>query len=305
MKKKLTIALSLLVIAAIAIGGTLAYFSMSTEEIENVFTVGKNVTITLVDIFNPDSPVTPDTDIKKEVGIENAAADGGSSVYAAVTAEFKYYTAETYPGTSLQKYTNIITADDFAALSAAEQANYTEITSDSSYIGYYIKADAVTKTYWTIDDTATPPTETQVTDAAAIAAGEYNKTKATYDSGEPVFSADATYAAYGETSALWDMIKLQHKLSDGTLADGINEPDWQFVGNYTDPADATKVKAVFVCQNELAPGEYSSVFDSVHVNDVNPVYPFSITVKGYAVQSGGFADANTAIESAFGLPGTP
>ena len=303
MKKKLTIALSLLVVVAIAVGGTLAYFSMSTPEVENVFSVGKNVKVTLVDIFNPESPVYPDADIAKEVGIENTAAEDGTPVYAAVTAEFKYYAPETYADGN-QKYANFISADEYAALDAAAQADYVQITEASSYIGYYIKADAVTVKYYTIDDSTTPPTETEVTDAAAIAAGEYNKTAATYDSGEPIYSATATYAAYGETSDLWTLIKLQHKDGTGALVDGIN-PDWQFVGNYTDPADATVVKAVFVCQNILNPGDYSAVFDSVHVNNVEPVYPFTITVKGYAVQAAGFDSANEAISEAFGLPGTP
>ena len=290
MKKKLIIALSLLVVVAIAVGGTLAYFSMSTDEVENVFTVGKNVKITLIDIFNPDSPVYPGADIKKEVGIENSANATGSDVYAAITAEFKFEAPDTYADGKL-KYTNIISAAEYAALDAAAQAGYKKITEDSEYIGYYIKADAVSKTYWTVDDSVTPPTETEVTDAAEIAAGHYNTVKSTYDAGEPVFAA-AAVTDYN-TGILFDMIKLQYKDAAGTLQDGIN-PDWEYKGMTADH------KAVFVCKNVLSPTDYSAAFDSVHIDEnADPVFPFSITVKGYAVQTTGFASADDALGAAF------
>lgn len=286
MKKKLTIALSLLVVAAIAVGGTLAYFSMSTEEIENVFTVGKNVKITLVDIFTPDSEIEPGADITKEVGIENTAADGGAAVYAAVTAEFKYYAPETYAD-GLAKYENIISEDEYNALDAAAQADYVEITADSTYIGYYIKADAVEVTYWNDD--------TQVTDATAIANGEYNKRKATYDTGDMIYAATATVANYNDaTDPLWSIIKLQHGTA-GAFVDGLAD-GWSYAGNTTDG------KAVFVYANKIEAGDYTAAFTNVHVSDTataDDLFPFSITVKGYAVQATGFDDAETALASSF------
>ena len=287
MKKKLVIALSLLVVVAIAIGGTLAYFSMSTDEIENVFTVGKNVKVTLVDKFVPNSEVTPGADIEKEVGIENTAAAGGAAVYAAITAEFKYYAPEYYPGTTLPKYSNIITADEYAALTAEEQDGYVLIEEDSSYIGYYIKADAVTLTYWNDD--------TQVTDAAAIAAGEYNTRKATYDSGNVVYAASETIADYGDSDdALWGIIKLQNG-ETGAFVDGLAE-GWSYAGNTADG------KAVFVYENALEPGDYSAAFTNVHVDEdatADDLFPFSITVKGYAVQATGFDSADAALAASF------
>ncbi|MCR5782523.1 MAG: SipW-dependent-type signal peptide-containing protein [Clostridia bacterium] len=296
MKKKLVIAVSLLVIVAVAIAGTLAYFSLSTDEVENVFTVGKNVKVTLVDIFDPDSPVYPGANIKKEVGIKNTAAAGGSSVYAAITAEFKYFAPETYADGKL-KYSNIISAAEYAALDAAAQADYVGITEDSEYIGYYIKATAVGKKYYAIDDSTTPPTETEVTDAAAIAAGEYNKVEATYDAGEPAYDATgalADYADYGDVSVpLWKLIKLQHGTT-GAFVDGLAD-GWTYAGNTADG------KAVFIYANVLNPGDYSAAFTNVHVNDVEPVFPFTITVKGYAVQSTGFDSAAEAIDDAFSL----
>ena len=286
MKKKLTIVLSLLVVAAIAVGGTLAYFSMSTDEVENVFTVGKNVKITLVDIFNQNSEIEPGADIQKEVGIENTAEEGGAAVYAAVTAEFKYYAPETYAD-GLAKYENIISAAEYAALDAAAQADYVEITADSTYIGYYIKADAVEVTYWNDD--------TQVTDATAIAAGEYNKRKATYDTGDMIYAATATVADYSNAAdPLWSIIKLQHgdaaPFTDG-LADG-----WSYAGNTADG------KAVFVYADKIEAGDYTAAFTNVHVSDtatVDDLFPFSITVKGYAVQATGFDTAAEALGASF------
>ncbi len=296
MKKKLVIALSLLVVVAIAVGGTLAYFSMSTDEVENVFTVGKNVKVTLVDIFNPNSPVYPGADIAKEVGIENTAEAGGSSLYAAITAEFKYQAPATYPDGKL-KYSNIITADDYAALDAAAQAGYKKITEDSEYIGYYIKADAVTTKYYFVDDSVTPPTETEVT-----AADTYNKVKATYDAGEPQFDAEFTPANYqavvdGTSDALFDIIKLQHGTA-GAFVDGLAD-GWTYVGNTAADADGF-YKAVFVYSEALAPTDYSAVFTNVHVDEnADPVFPFVITVKGYAVQTAGFSSAEEALGAAF------
>lgn len=287
MKKKLIIALSLLVVVAIAIGGTLAYFSMSTEEIENVFTVGKNVKVTLVDVFVPNSELTPGADIQKEVGIENNAEDGGTAVYAAVTAEFKYYAPEYYDGTTLPKYSNIISADEYAALAADEQAAYVEITEDSSYIGYYIKADAVALTYWDGD--------TEVTDPDAIEAGEYDKRKATYDSGDVVYSATETIADYGNADeALWNVIKLQNG-ETGAFVDGLAD-GWTYAGNTADG------KAVFVYADAIEPGDYSAAFTNVHISEdatADDLFPFSITVKGYAVQATGFDSAEAALGASF------
>ena len=289
MKKKLTIALSLLVVAAIAVGGTLAYFSMSTEEIENVFTVGKNVKITLVDIFTPDSEIEPGADITKEVGIENTAADGGAAVYAAVTAEFKYYAPETYAD-GLAKYENIISAAEYAALDAAAQADYVEITADSTYIGYYIKADAVEVTYWNDD--------TQVTDATAIATGEYNKRKATYDTGDMIYAATATVADYSDaTDPLWSIITLQTgaDTTEDPYVDGL-AAGWSYAGNTADG------KAVFVYADKIEAGDYTAAFTNVHVSDTaeaDDLFPFSITVKGYAAQATGFDTAAEALGASF------
>lgn len=54
MKKKLTLVVSLLLVMALSIGGTLAYLTDKTDAIENTFTVG-NVTIELTETFNTDT----------------------------------------------------------------------------------------------------------------------------------------------------------------------------------------------------------------------------------------------------------
>lgn len=54
MKKKLTLVVSLLLVMALSIGGTLAYLTYTTESITNTFTVG-NVKIDLTETFNTDT----------------------------------------------------------------------------------------------------------------------------------------------------------------------------------------------------------------------------------------------------------
>ncbi|MBQ6022642.1 MAG: hypothetical protein IJR51_08545 [Clostridia bacterium] len=290
MKKKLVIALSLLVVVAIAVGGTLAYFSVVTPEVKNVFTVGKNVKVTLEDIFEPNSPVYPNADIKKEVGVRNTAAADGTPVYAAVTALFEYNEPDVYPDGKL-KYGNIKTADEIAALSE-DIADYTLITDEISpaYAGYYIKNTAIEFAY---EKDGAPATAEQ------IAAEDYDTRKVTFDSGEPIYKTPATVADYSDASdSLWALIKLQHG-DAAPFTDGINEPDWTYAGNTADG------RAVFICTKVLNPGDYSACFTNVHVNDVEPVFPFSITVKGYAVQAAGFDSAAEAIADAFNLVVTP
>lgn len=68
-RKLLLVALSLCMVAILAMGTTLAYLT-DTDAKDNVFTVGK-VDITLNDDFVQDSKLTPGTDIEKNVTITN------------------------------------------------------------------------------------------------------------------------------------------------------------------------------------------------------------------------------------------
>ena len=69
MKKILLTALSFVLVAALAIGGTLAYLT-DRDAKTNVFTVG-NVDITLNDDFVQGSQLIPGVDIKKDVTVTN------------------------------------------------------------------------------------------------------------------------------------------------------------------------------------------------------------------------------------------
>lgn len=70
MKKKLTLVVTCVVlVAAMVIGGTLAYFT-DKDDATNVFTVGK-VDITLEETFTENSKLVPGVNVQKEVKIKN------------------------------------------------------------------------------------------------------------------------------------------------------------------------------------------------------------------------------------------
>lgn len=61
MKKKITMVVSLLLVMALSIGGTLAYLTDKTEAVTNTFTLG-NVNITLTETFNTDTDGNQEND---------------------------------------------------------------------------------------------------------------------------------------------------------------------------------------------------------------------------------------------------
>lgn len=78
MKKKLTLVITAIVlVAAIAVGGSLAYFT-ATDKADNVFTVG-NVKIDLDENFTQNSKLVPGTNevnnVAKEVWVENTGSE--------------------------------------------------------------------------------------------------------------------------------------------------------------------------------------------------------------------------------------
>ena len=73
-RKLLTGALALSMVAILAVGGTLAYFT-DAEKAENVFTTG-NVKIDLIEEFDPDNAkLMPGIDIQKEVDVKNIGSE--------------------------------------------------------------------------------------------------------------------------------------------------------------------------------------------------------------------------------------
>ena len=74
MKKKIVAMCATVAIAALAVGGTLAYFT-DTDAKTNVFTTG-NVDITLNEEFNPENvKLTPGVKIQKEVTVTNSGSE--------------------------------------------------------------------------------------------------------------------------------------------------------------------------------------------------------------------------------------
>ena len=83
-KKLLTIAMVLSMVAILAIGGTIAYFT-DTEAAKNVFTVG-DIDVVLNEVFDDTTPLLPTEDpenyyVQKEVTVENV---GNSDAYVRV-----------------------------------------------------------------------------------------------------------------------------------------------------------------------------------------------------------------------------
>ena len=90
-KKRLTAILSVILVAAIAIGATLAYLSTITDEKENVFTFAQNIKAKLDEPnWDPDEGenLTPGYEVKKDPMITNKS-DNGISEYVAIKLTFE------------------------------------------------------------------------------------------------------------------------------------------------------------------------------------------------------------------------
>ena len=73
-RKIFTLALAVMMIAILAVGGTLAYF-MDTDSAENVFTTG-NVEIDLIETFDPENAkLLPGVNVTKEVDVKNIGSE--------------------------------------------------------------------------------------------------------------------------------------------------------------------------------------------------------------------------------------
>ena len=81
MKKKLTMVVSLLLVMALSIGGTLAYLTDKTEAIENTFTVG-NVTISLAETKGASFKIVPGATVEKDPTITVEEGSEPCYVYA-------------------------------------------------------------------------------------------------------------------------------------------------------------------------------------------------------------------------------
>lgn len=73
-KSLLVLAMTLSMVAILAIGGTLAYFTDTTEVKTNVFTTG-NVDIELEETFEQNSKLLPGVDVEKVVNVKNVGSE--------------------------------------------------------------------------------------------------------------------------------------------------------------------------------------------------------------------------------------
>ena len=106
MTKTLTLALAFVLVAALAIGGTVAYLTATTDDVVNTFTVG-NVALTLdeKDVTNPDGPrvkansykLIPGSEYEKDPTVHVTA--GSEACYVFVKVENGLGTSEKASGT--------------------------------------------------------------------------------------------------------------------------------------------------------------------------------------------------------------
>ncbi len=88
-KKKTMIGLSILLVAAIAIGATMAYLNAKTNTAENVFTFADNIRGKLLEPnWEPlTTPLTPGAEVRKDPMIQNTS-DNGVDTYVALQLTF-------------------------------------------------------------------------------------------------------------------------------------------------------------------------------------------------------------------------
>lgn len=100
MKKKiLTVAITIILVAALAVGGTIAYMT-DRDEATNTFTVG-NVDIQLNEVYTPNSQLMPGVEINKDITIENIGINSAYVWYTfAIPTELVPYLNVKYENAS-------------------------------------------------------------------------------------------------------------------------------------------------------------------------------------------------------------
>ena len=131
MKKKLTLVVSLLLVMALSIGGTLAYLTDTTDAITNTFTVG-NVKIALAETTGDDYKIVPGDEVDKNptITVEEDSEDCyvyafidntlilDNEVVAIPNVDTTVWTAVKVDvlGKSLYRYNEVLSAGDTAAI---------------------------------------------------------------------------------------------------------------------------------------------------------------------------------------------
>ena len=149
MKKKLTLVVSLLLVMALSIGGTLAYLTAQTDAVTNTFTIG-NITISLAEKTTGDYKIVPGDTVEKDPSITVVKGSEKCYVYAFIdnalmldnkvvatpnVAETNWSVVKAEGGKTLYRYNTVVDA------SSADQpvAVFTQVT----YSGTDITAENI------------------------------------------------------------------------------------------------------------------------------------------------------------------
>lgn len=95
-KKNLKIVIAMLLVAALSVGGTLAYLSRETSELENVFTGSKGISLTLTEPEFDDeekgkaNSYTPDMTILKDPTVTNTSTETGYKEWVAMRVDYTF-----------------------------------------------------------------------------------------------------------------------------------------------------------------------------------------------------------------------
>jgi predicted ribosomally synthesized peptide with SipW-like signal peptide len=132
LRKIITLVAALVLVAAVAVGGTLAYLSAQTDEVTNVFTVG-NVSITLEETTGDNYKMVPGETLDKDPTITVKADSEDCWLFVKVTE------------TDLSDYITYELADGWTALDGVTGVYYRTVTGQSSDQSFSVlKDDQVT-----------------------------------------------------------------------------------------------------------------------------------------------------------------
>lgn len=140
MKKVLTVIASLALVAAISIGGTLAYLSAQTNEVTNTFTFG-NMSLTLTETYTQNSKIYPGAVIDKTPVVSVGAESEPCYVYAKINNGFGSYAALNISSdwslvagsNNIYRYTSVV--DNSASNTALPlTALFTTVTIDGASV---------------------------------------------------------------------------------------------------------------------------------------------------------------------------
>jgi len=180
-KKLLTAALSVLLVAALAVGATLAYLSTRTNIETNTFTFAENIRALLTEPnWDPDNglELVPGAEIPKDPQITNTS-NNGVDVYASIRLEFVDGAGVALSATDMTKLMTLISVNwNIANWTIADAAMEDKTEQIWIYEGKIAPAFTTTPLFdkVTILDTVTP-------DELEWLAGKFNHTAACYEFG--------------------------------------------------------------------------------------------------------------------------